>query len=184
MTLQVAFLSGIYSLYYGACISAIPCSAVSARGPPFPASARRALSSAISRSRSASAAPYASASCACRTSCSESSSTLAPARSCSAAWTALQVNASTPQRKPLGSYVADTPKGLEITTTSPTPPPSAAAHVTVGGDWQGIFGVIWPVHRCRCLKSCAPMTEVGCTGHQPRLAGTPGWRVSAASDPV
>jgi hypothetical protein len=35
-----------------------------------------------------------------------------------------------------------------------------------------------------CLKSCAPMTEVGCTGHQPRLAGTPRWRVSAASDPV
>jgi hypothetical protein len=31
---------------------------------------------------------------------------------------------------------------------------------------RGIFGAIWPVHRCRCLKSCAPMTEVGCTGHQ------------------
>ena len=56
--------------------------------------------------------------------------------------------------------------------------------VTFGGNWQGIFGAIWPVHRCRCLKSCAPMTEVGCTGHQPRLAGTPRWRVSAASDPV
>jgi hypothetical protein len=38
--------------------------------------------------------------------------------------------------------------------------------VTFGGNWQGIFGAIWPVHRCRCLKSCAPMTEVGCTGHQ------------------
>jgi hypothetical protein len=34
------------------------------------------------------------------------------------------------------------------------------------GNWQGIFGAIWPVHCCRCLKSCAPMTEVGCTGHQ------------------
>ena len=42
MTLQVAFLSGIYSLYYGACSSAFPCNAVSAGGPPFPASARRA----------------------------------------------------------------------------------------------------------------------------------------------
>ena len=28
------------------------------------------------------------------------------------------------------------------------------------------------------------MTEVACTGHRPRLAGTPRWRVSAASDPV
>ena len=59
-----------------------------------------------------------------------------------------------------------------------------AIPVTFGGTWQGIFGVIWPVCRCRCLKSCAPMTEVGCTGHQPRLAGTPRWRVSAASGPV
>ena len=85
------------------------------------------------------------------------------------------------------TWRADCSRATRDNAREPGPAASAVPAeqpVTFGGNWQGIFGVIWPVHRCRCLKSCAPMTEVGCTGYQPRLAGTPRWRVSAASDPV
>ena len=57
-------------------------------------------------------------------------------------------------------------------------------HAACTGLWISVQRTSDIDSRCRCLKSCAPMTEVGCTGHQPRLAGTPRWRVSAASDPV
>ena len=57
-------------------------------------------------------------------------------------------------------------------------------HAACTGLWISVRRTSDIDSRCRCLKSCAPMTEVGCTGHQPRLAGTPRWRVSAASDPV
>ena len=54
-------------------------------------------------------------------------------------------------------------------------------HAACTGLWISVQRTSDIDSRCRCLKSCAPMTEVGCTGHQPRLAGTPRWRVSAAS---
>ena len=57
-------------------------------------------------------------------------------------------------------------------------------HAACTGLWISVQRTSDIDSRCRCLKSCAPMTEVGCTGHQPRLAGTPRWRVSAASGPV
>ena len=77
-------------------------------------------------------------------------------------------------------YNAEDP--CHLTMKAASRPDDHAAACT--GLWISVQRTSDIDSRCRCLKSCAPMTEVGCTGHQPRLAGTPRWRVSAASDPV